>query len=90
VKKALTAACAVRTMKCLNKHFIAITAIMVIGLFGLSATANRQETSEAFIPDFAVMCTNTGQLCDPRFPCHLKQGRFFRRGTSCAVNTARR
>ena len=40
---------------------------MVIGLFGLSATANSQETFETVIPDFVVTCTSTGQLCDPPF-----------------------
>ncbi len=47
---------------------------MVIGLFGLSATANSQETVETFIPDFAVTCTNTGQLCDPPFSVSVEIG----------------
>ena len=51
----------------MNKHFIVITAVMVIGLFGLSAAANSQETFEAVISDFLVTCTSTGQLCDPPF-----------------------
>ncbi|MGH8564126.1 MAG: calcium-binding protein [Gammaproteobacteria bacterium] len=88
MKKALSAACAVTMMKCLNKHFIVITAIMVIGLFGLSATANSQETV-AGIPDFAVTCTNPGQLCDPPFSVSLETGsvlqaRYFVRSTHCS------
>ena len=46
------------SVKCLNKHFIVITAVMVIGVFGLSATANSQETFETVIPDFVVTCTS--------------------------------
>jgi len=76
-------------VKCLNKHFIVITAVMVIGVFGLSATANSQETVETFIPDFAVTCTNTGQLCDPPFSVSVETGtdlkaRYFVRREHCS------
>ncbi|MGH9197573.1 MAG: hypothetical protein ACRD1T_17750, partial [Acidimicrobiia bacterium] len=89
MKKALTAAWAVTMVKCLNKHFIVITAVMVIGLFGLSATANSQETVETFIPDFSVTCTNSGQLCDPPFSVLLETGpvlqaRYFARREHCS------
>ena len=88
MKKALTAACAVTIVKCLNEHFIVITSVMVIGLFGVSATANSQETV-AGIPDFAVTCTNPGQLCDPPFSVSLETGsvlqaQYFVRRTHCS------
>lgn len=62
---------------------------MVIGLFGLSATVNSQETVETFIPDFAVTCTNTGQLCDPPFSVLVEtesilQVQYFVRSTHCS------
>lgn len=62
---------------------------MVIGLFGLSATANSQETFEAVIPDFAVTCTSTGQLCDPPFSVSgeigsVLQVQYFVRSTHCS------
>jgi hypothetical protein len=49
---------------------------MVIGLFGLSATANSQETFEAVIPDFVVTCTSQANCVIHRFPCQVKQDRF--------------
>ena len=72
----------------MNKHFIVI-AVMVIGLFGLSATANSQETFEALIPDFVVTCTSTGQLCDPAFSVSgeigsVLQVQYFVRSTHCS------
>ena len=62
---------------------------MVIGLFGLSATANSQETFETVIPDFAVTCTSTGQLCDPPFSVSgeigsVLQVQYFVRSTHCS------
>ena len=73
----------------MNKHFIVITAVMVIGLFGLSATANGQETFETVIPDFVVTCTSTGQLCDPLFSVSgelgsVLQAQYFVRSTHCS------
>jgi RTX calcium-binding nonapeptide repeat (4 copies) len=73
----------------MNKHFIVITAVMVIGLFGLSATANSQETFESVIPDFLVTCTSTGQLCDPAFSVSgeigsVLQVQYFVRSTHCS------
>jgi hypothetical protein len=56
----------------MNKHFIVITAVMVIGLFGLSATANSQETFETGIPDFVVTCTSKANCVIYRFPCQVK------------------
>ena len=62
---------------------------MVIGVFGLSATANSQETFETVIPDFVVTCTSTGQLCDPPFSVSGEIGSFlqvqyFVRSTHCS------
>jgi hypothetical protein len=73
----------------MNKHFIVITAVMVIGLFGLSATANSQETFETGIPDFVVTCTSTGQLCDLPFSVSgeigsVLQVQYFVRSTHCS------
>jgi hypothetical protein len=73
----------------MNKHFIVITAVMVIGLFGLSATANGQETFEAVTPDFVVACNSTDQLCDPPFPVSGETGsvlqvQYFVRSTHCS------
>ena len=73
----------------MNKHFIVMTAVMVIGLFELSATANGQETFETVIPDFVVTCTNTGQLCDPPFSVSGETGsvlqvQYFVRSTHCS------
>jgi len=72
-----------------NKHFIVITAVMVIGLFGLSATANGQETFETVIPDFVVTCTSTDQLCDPPFSVSgeigsVLQVQYFVLSTHCS------
>ena len=66
-----------------------ITAVMVIGLFGLSATANGQETFEAVIPDFVVSCTSTDQLCDPPFSVSgeigsVLQVQYFALSTHCS------
>ncbi|MDQ3582137.1 MAG: thermonuclease family protein [Pseudomonadota bacterium] len=57
--------------------------------YGLSATANSQETVETIIPDFAVTCTNTGQLCDPPFSVSVETGsilqvQYFVRSTHCS------
>jgi len=41
---------------------------MVIGVFGLSATANSQETFETVIPDFGV----TGEKSDYGLRCHTR------------------
>jgi RTX calcium-binding nonapeptide repeat (4 copies) len=73
----------------MNKHFIAITAVMVIGVFGLSAKANSQETVETVTPDFAVTCTSTEQLCDPPFSVSgeigsVLQVQYFVRSTHCS------
>ena len=62
---------------------------MVIGLFGLSATANSQETFETVIPDFVVTCTSTGQLCDPPFSVSgeigsVLQVQYFVLSTHCS------
>ena len=62
---------------------------MVIGLFGLSATANSQETFEAVISDFGVTCTSTGQLCDPPFSVSgeigsVLQVQYFALSTHCS------
>ncbi len=60
---------------------------MAIGLFGLSATANSQETFETVIPDFLVTCTSTGQLCDPPFSVSgelVLQVQYFVRSTHCS------
>jgi hypothetical protein len=62
---------------------------MVIGLFGLSATANSQETFETVIPDFVVACNSTGQLCDPPFSVSgeigsVLQVQYFVRSTHCS------
>ena len=62
---------------------------MVIGLFGLSATANSQETFETVIPDFVVTCTSTGQLCDPPFSVSgeigsVLQVQYFALSTHCS------
>lgn len=86
MKKALTAACLGLVTA---PHFIVITAVMVIGLFGLSATANSQETGGTGIPDFVVTCTNTGQLCDPPFSVSVEtasvlQVQYFVRSTHCS------
>ena len=66
-----------------------LTAVMVIGVFGLSATANSQETVEIGIPNFFVTCTNTGQLCDPPFSVPVEIGsvlqvQYFVRSTHCS------
>ena len=66
-----------------------MTAVMVIGLFGLSATANSQETFEAVISDFGVTCTSTGQLCDPPFSVSgeigsVLQVQYFALSTHCS------
>ena len=62
---------------------------MVIGVFGLSATANSQETFETVIPDFGVTCTSTGQLCDPPFSVSgeigsVLQVQYFALSTHCS------
>ena len=62
---------------------------MVIGVFGLSATANSQETFETVIPDFVVTCTSTGQLCDPPLSVSgeigsVLQAQYFVRSTHCS------
>jgi len=62
---------------------------MVIGLFGLSATANSQETFETAIPDFVVTCTSTGQRCDPPLSVSgeigsVLQVQYFVRSTHCS------
>jgi RTX calcium-binding nonapeptide repeat (4 copies) len=73
----------------MDKDFIVITAVMVFGLFGLSATANSQETVEIVIPDFVVTCTSTGQLCEPPFSVSVETGsvlqvQYFVRSTHCS------
>ena len=77
------------SVKLSNKHFIVMTAVMVIGLFGLSATANSQETFEAVISDFGVTCTSTGQLCHPPFSVSgeiglVLQVQYFALSTHCS------
>jgi hypothetical protein len=67
----------------------ALPAVMVIGLFGLSATANSQETFETVIPDFVVTCTSTDQLCDPPFSVSgeigsVLQVQYFVLSTHCS------